>query len=74
LRFRATELTVGLLCPVTGVAVGCERTTAGTAIRSQGFGAGTRRRGGIRHGESHGDAAIRDRHPLKSASFGAGGR
>jgi len=32
LRFRATKLAVGLLCLATGVAVGCEKTTAGTAI------------------------------------------
>lgn len=31
LRFRATELGIGLLCLCVGVAVGCERTTGGTA-------------------------------------------
>ncbi len=33
MRFRATELAVGLLCLATAV-VGCEKTTGGTAVRS----------------------------------------
>ena len=33
MRFRATELAVGLLCLATGVVVGCEKTTGGTAVR-----------------------------------------
>jgi hypothetical protein len=34
LRFRATELGIGLLCLCVGVAAGCERTTGGSATRA----------------------------------------
>jgi hypothetical protein len=33
LRFRVIKLAVGLLCLAAGAAVGCEKTTGGTAIR-----------------------------------------